>query len=155
MEAQHDFFLSLEHLGDLLVSSGDLAAARQRFEQSLAIGQRLTDANPSDLRAQRDVSVNLNRLGDVLAAAGDVMAARQRFEQGLVISQRLARADAGSAQAQRDLIISCAKLGQLTGEKDWWRQALEVAEQMNRNGQLAPSDSRMLEVLRQNAAVGK
>jgi hypothetical protein len=72
--------------------------------------------------------------------------ARRLFEQGLEISQRLARANPGNTQSQRDLVIGYAKLG------IWWRKALEIAEQLNRGGQLAPADTWMIDGLRQKSS---
>jgi len=58
--------VALTELGDVLVEAGDLKLARERFEQSLGIAQRLAKVNPSSAEAQRDVSVSLNKLGGVL-----------------------------------------------------------------------------------------
>jgi len=114
-----------------------------------------TKANRSSAAAQRDVSVSLERLGNVLVAAGDLKSARERFEQSLEIDQRLAKANPSSAAAQRDLMVSYAKLGQLTGEKDWWRKALEIAERLNRDGHLPPRDAWMVDDFRHKAGSGK
>ncbi|MSV28155.1 MAG: tetratricopeptide repeat protein [Bryobacterales bacterium] len=146
--AQRDVSVSLNKLGDVLVAAGELKAARERFEQSLATRKRLAAANPSSVAAQRDVSVSLNKLGDVLVEAGELKAARERFEQSLATLQRLATANPSSAAAQRDLIVSYSKLGQATGETEWWRKALEIAERLSRAGQLPPRDARMIDFLR-------
>jgi predicted lipid-binding transport protein (Tim44 family) len=45
--AKSDVSVSLNKVGDVLVAQGDLAGARARFEQSLAIRQRLAAADPS------------------------------------------------------------------------------------------------------------
>jgi tetratricopeptide (TPR) repeat protein len=94
--------VALSELGDVMVAAGDLKSARERFEHSLEIDQRLAKANPSSAEAQRDVSVSLERLGDVLVATGDLKSARERFEQSLEIRQWLAKANPISAAAQRD-----------------------------------------------------
>ena len=62
--------VSLEKLGYVLATSGDLAGARKHFEESLAIARELSRSNPSSAAARRDVSVSLEKLGDVLAASG-------------------------------------------------------------------------------------
>ena len=49
---------------------GDLDGALADFEQSLAIAERLADADPSNAGWQRDLSVSLNKLGDVQSAQG-------------------------------------------------------------------------------------
>jgi tetratricopeptide (TPR) repeat protein len=100
-------------LGDVLMASGDLAAARARFEASLLILQRLAEANPDSAQAQRDLGVGLNRFGNVLVPSGEPATAREQFEDSLQISQRLAEANPNSAQAQRDLSLSLNRLGEV------------------------------------------
>lgn len=98
-------------LGDVLVASGDLAAARGRFEESFLILQRLAEANPNSAQVQRDLGVSLNKLGDVLVKSGELAAARALFEESLLILQQPAEANPNSAQAQRDLSLSLNRLG--------------------------------------------
>ena len=68
--------MSLDKLGDVLVTQGDLAGARTRYQQSLDIRERLASADPSSASLRRDVSVSLDELGDVLVAQGDSTSAR-------------------------------------------------------------------------------
>jgi tetratricopeptide (TPR) repeat protein len=54
-----------DELGNVLVQGGDLAAAKARYEASLALSERLAAEDPGSAQARRDVSVSLERLGDV------------------------------------------------------------------------------------------
>jgi hypothetical protein len=45
--------------------AGELSGAQARFEQSLAIAERLAAANPTSAEAQRDLLVSHWRLGDL------------------------------------------------------------------------------------------
>ena len=45
-EAQRDVSVSLNRLGDVLVKAGELGEARKRFQQSLAMDEKLAAANP-------------------------------------------------------------------------------------------------------------
>ena len=67
----------------MLVKAGELGEARKRFQQSLAMDEKLAAANPGSAEAQRDVSVGLSKLGDVLVKAGELGEARRRFTQSL------------------------------------------------------------------------
>ena len=71
------------------------------------------------------------------------------------MAQRLAKANPSSAEAKRDLIVSYFKLWRLTGEKDSWRKALEIAEKLNRDGQLAPRDAWIIDDFGRKANAGK
>ncbi|HKI03328.1 MAG TPA: hypothetical protein VKK31_15220 [Thermoanaerobaculia bacterium] len=142
--------------GDVLVASGDLTAARVRFEESLKIDERLAAANPSSADAQRDLSVSLNKLGDVLVASGDLSRARARFDESLKIDERMAAANPTSAEALRDLILDHIRLGSLPGGEIHWSEALRIALDLQSQGRLAPRDAWMIEDLRQQvAAAGK
>lgn len=48
---------ALSDLGDVLVSSGDLAGARVRYESSLKMAEELASSNPGSAEAQRDLIV--------------------------------------------------------------------------------------------------
>jgi len=93
------------------VAAGKLEEARQRYQQSLVVYEKLAKDNPSSADAQRDVSISFIKLGDMLAAAGKPEEARQRYEQSLVIYEKLAKDNPSSADAQRDVGISLIKLG--------------------------------------------
>ena len=57
-----DRSVALTELGDVQVAAGDLKGARQSFEDSLQMRQRLAVANPSSAAAQRDVAVSMWKL---------------------------------------------------------------------------------------------
>ena len=98
--------------------------------------------------------MSLNKLGDALVAVADLRAARERFDQSLEIRKHLALAKPASAEAQRDLFVSYFRLGRVTGEAQWWSKALEIAQRLNTDGRLAPSDAKFLDPLRAKGAVG-
>ena len=52
-------------LGDVLVAAGELGEARKRFEQSLAMDEKLARENPTSAEAQRDLSVSYVKMGSV------------------------------------------------------------------------------------------
>jgi len=115
-QLQRDRSVSYNKLGNVEAAAGNLAAARERFEASLAIFDRLAEQEPGNAgqenkQLQRDLSVSYNKLGDVEVAAGNLAAARERFEAGLAIADRLAQQEPGNAEWQRDLSVSYNKLG--------------------------------------------
>ena len=110
-EAQRDVSVSLDNLGDMALEAGDLAGARARYEEDLAIARRLAQANPISAQAQRDLGISLNKLGNVAVQAGDLAGARARYEEDLGIARKLAQANPTSAEAQRDVSVSLNKLG--------------------------------------------
>lgn len=50
----------------MAVQAGDLAGARARFEERLAIAHKLAKLNPSSAEAQRDLLVSLVKLGQAV-----------------------------------------------------------------------------------------
>jgi tetratricopeptide (TPR) repeat protein len=139
-------------LGDVLVQAGDLAGARERYQASLAVAERLAVANPGSAQAQRDLSVSLERLGDVLVQAGDLAGARERYQASLAVLERLAAANPGSAEAQRDVVASLWRLASLEAAGVAWKDVLAGMEAMRAAGTLFPADEPFLEQARRNAA---
>ena len=98
-------------LGDMTLRAGHLARARSAFERSLAIAERLAQADPGNAGRQRDLSVSHNRIGDVQQVQGDLAAALTSYQASHVIFERLAQADPGNAGWQRDLSVSYNRIG--------------------------------------------
>ena len=71
----HGIYGSHDSIGNVLVEQGDLAGALAAYQASLAIAERLAQADPGNARWQRDLSVSHNKVGDVLRAQGDLTAA--------------------------------------------------------------------------------
>jgi tetratricopeptide (TPR) repeat protein len=94
---EHNEGAALAELGEVLVAQGKLAEALQSFRDSLAIRERLAQADPGDARWQRDLSVSYNKVGEVLVAQGKLAEALQSFRDSLAIRERLAQADPGNA----------------------------------------------------------
>ncbi|MBI5424986.1 MAG: toll/interleukin-1 receptor domain-containing protein [Opitutae bacterium] len=140
-QAQRDVVVGLLKLADYLAQrgqTGDGKKALEYYEQSLAVLERLAEANPQSAQAQRDVSVSLSKLADYLARrgqAGDGEKALGYYERELAICERLAEANAQSAEAQRDLKVSLERLAGLEGRRtggqkkalELQRRALEIA----------------------------
>jgi tetratricopeptide (TPR) repeat protein len=98
---------------DDLAMAGDLPAARQRYEASLANALRLVAREPDNSGWQRELSVSYEKLGNLAMAVGDIAAARQRYKASLGIRERLAAHEVDNAEWQRDLSVSHEKLGNL------------------------------------------
>jgi predicted ATPase/DNA-binding SARP family transcriptional activator len=109
---------ALNGAGTVTWHLGDFAAARRRYEESLAIYRRLGD--------ERGVVTALNNVGMAASRLGDLAAARRCYEEGLA-----------SARKQGDLsgilhpLNNCASLARCSGESeaawDLYREALEIA----------------------------
>jgi hypothetical protein len=83
------------------------------YQASLAIAERLAQADPGNAGRQRDLSIPHERIGDVQRAQGDLAAALTSYQASLAIRERLAQADPGNAGWQRDLAVSF-------GAWVWW-----------------------------------
>ena len=143
---EQDRLAALHQLGDTLVAEGDLVSARARFEQSLAIAQRLAAADARSAQLQRSISVRLIRIGDVLLAQGDLAGARARYDESLAIVRRLAAADTierltaagpSPARLQRDVSVSLGKIGDVllyegdcAGARARFEESLAIAQRL-------------------------
>jgi hypothetical protein len=54
----------------VLVAQGKIAEALASYQDSLAIKERLTKADPGNADWQRDLSVSYDRIGSVMVAQG-------------------------------------------------------------------------------------
>jgi tetratricopeptide (TPR) repeat protein len=152
-EDQRDRPVALNELGDVLVAQGDLVGAKQRYQESLEIDKRLSEADRSSASLQRDVSVSLEKLGNVLVAQGDLAGATLRYQESLGIAKRMSAADPSSASLQRDVWVSLWKLAGIKDSGVTWRQVAEALGAMQGRGVLNPADRRALDKAREKAAV--
>ena len=88
-------------LGDLFVTTAALDQAINAFHQSLAVAERLAQADPGNAGWQRDLSVSHNKIGDVEVAQGALAAALTSYQASHDIFKRLAQADPGNAGWQQ------------------------------------------------------
>ncbi|GAK54553.1 SEFIR domain protein [Candidatus Moduliflexus flocculans] len=116
-------------LGDLQRNRGSISAAEDSYRKSLALAERLAQADPANAEAQRDLSISYNKLGDLALQRGDLNAAQQAYQQYFEIAERLAQADPANAEAQRGLSVSCNKLGHVEELLNHAETALHLQEQ--------------------------
>ena len=138
-------------MGDLYRDLGQGEAARDAYQSSLEIAQRLAAAEPDRADYQRDLSVSYERMGDLYVALGQGEAARDAYQKDLEIAQRLAAAEPGRADYQVDLAISLMRVGTLKGAEG--RRDLEgavsILERLEAEGRLAPAEQPKIDAVRQ------
>jgi len=150
-ENDRDLAVALGAIGDVQRDQGDLSAALTSYRASLTIFERRAKADPGNAGWQHDLSVPQSKIGDVQRHQADLSAALTSYRASLAIAERLAKADPGNAEWQRDLIVSYVKLSDMTGDKMYDLQALDIALAMKKRGILAPEDGWMIENLRRRA----
>ena len=69
-------------MGDLCSALGQGDQARDAYLKSLAIAERLAQAEPDRADYQRDLSVSYNKMGDLYRALGQGDAGAGRLPQG-------------------------------------------------------------------------
>ena len=84
--------------GNVRVAQGDLPAAREAFEASLAIAVRLAARDPAEHRAGSATSQSATTSSGRSGRPGRLPAAREAFEASLGIRERLAARDASNVQ---------------------------------------------------------
>ena len=76
-------------MGDLYRALGQGEQAREAYQKSLAIRERLAQAEPDRADYQRDLSVSYERMGDLYRALGQGEQAREAYQKSLAIAERL------------------------------------------------------------------
>jgi serine/threonine-protein kinase len=113
-EAVADIRMAEGHrrLGDLAQRLGDLALARDSYEQVDRIVRQQAAAHPGDPTWRRAASVAGAKLGDLCTLTGDRAAARRYYEDARKIREELA--PAGGIPAQVDLAQVYVKLAEVS-----------------------------------------
>ena len=112
-EALRDWSVSLNKVGEVQRALGDVAGARERFEESLKVSERLVKLTGESPEALRDLAIALQNLGDWSQAHGEAGAARGFFERDLQAAQAALRQSALSQDIQDVVRYAQARLASL------------------------------------------
>ncbi|EAB6717831.1 tetratricopeptide repeat protein, partial [Salmonella enterica subsp. enterica] len=88
---------SLDALGDLYLTVGNLAEGRKAIERQQAIATRMAEKEPDNALWQGDVAASTFKLAGVLSDQGESTTALAAYEKALGIRQALALADPQNA----------------------------------------------------------
>ena len=103
--------IALDEIGGVLVAQGNLAEALTSFRASLAIRERVAQAEPNNLDWQRNLSVSYQKIGDILVEQGNLADALTSYRACLAIGEQLGKTDPGNDIWQRDLAVAYGKVG--------------------------------------------
>ncbi len=124
-------------LGDLQQNRGSISAAEDSYRKSLAIDERLAQADPANAQAQQDLAVSYERIGDMHRQFGQIDLASEAYQKCQTICQKLIETDASDVWTQRELSISYNKLGDLAVQRgdlnaaqQMFQQILEICERL-------------------------
>jgi Tfp pilus assembly protein PilF len=118
-----DTTTSLNNLGLLLKSQGDLAAARPYYERALAIREKSLGPHHSH------TAKSLNNLGVLLWEQGDLAGARPHFERALAIFEKALGPDhPDTAMSLNNLSYLLQSQGDLAGGLPYLERALAIME---------------------------
>jgi tetratricopeptide (TPR) repeat protein len=106
---QLDLSLSQEKIGNVLAEQGKLQAARNAYQASLTIRERLASVDSAGW--QCGLSVPRVRGGDEMQAQGNASGTLEGCRAAHAIFKRLVKADPGNAQWQRGLSVSHRRIG--------------------------------------------
>ena len=148
-EAKRDVALDLQRIGDVAIGQGRLADAAKAWKESMALVRALLASDPSAANARRDVSVSLQKLADLAIAQGRLEDAASAYGESLTLDRARLASDPTSALAKIDVIRSLENMAQASGSSAMWREAFDIAQQMDREGILPPSYRGFLDKARQ------
>lgn len=132
-----DLALSIDQVGDIERMLGRLKDAGARYDQALAIRQRLRRDNPDIVKFIHGLSLSLVRIGDLrLASYKDegaryedaVEAARANYDEALNVSIEVFRREPDEVKWQRELSWTFNKVGDIRMLLKKFSDALDVYE---------------------------
>ena len=106
-------FQTLDALGDLYVTVGDLAKARKALESGQTVAASLTKAEPDNRGWKDKLALSTLKLGDVLRDQGDSTSALNSYESGLGLRKDLAGTDPADVTARGLEAAAYLKVGAL------------------------------------------
>ncbi len=143
-------------LGDILITSGNLADAVKAYERFQALVMDEVRRDPGNSEWQRDLSVSYERIGDVQVAQGDLAGALKSYTDGLNIARQLAGRDPLNAQWATDVVVSLYNLASLapkglSSEKAVasLREALDILEKLDKQAKLTHQQQSWLPMVTQ------
>lgn len=120
---------SLETLGDLYLTVGNLAEGRKAYERQQSVAGAMGDKEPDNAVWQGSLAASTLKLGDVQRDQGDSAGALASYERGLTIRKALAEAhpgDSGALGLEASAYLQVGALHKLQGSED---KALDAYDQ--------------------------
>lgn len=112
-EQREQQFRTLDALGDLYVTVGDLAKARIAFETGQSVATGLMATEPGNRNWKDRLALSTLKMGDVQRDQGDSKGALLSYESGLELRKDLAMAEPGDAAARGREAAAYLKVGAL------------------------------------------
>jgi tetratricopeptide (TPR) repeat protein len=107
---QHDLSVAYNELGDVRVRQGNLAEALTSYRASLAIRERLFEADPNNAGWQSALSLSYGKVGQVLVDQGNLAEAIASLRGSIAVGERLTRAYPNNHNLDH-LSVSYTKIG--------------------------------------------
>ncbi len=111
VEWQHDVFMSMATIGNVLWAQGDLPGSLTAHRESLDIARALAAKDPDNTKWQADIALSLGMVGNVLMDQGNFIGALAAYREGLDLARALAVKDAGNAKWQREVSAKLSEVG--------------------------------------------
>jgi tetratricopeptide (TPR) repeat protein len=128
--AHAEIAASLNSLGVVRHTMGDLQGARRYYEHALAMRRRLY----GEESAHAEIAASLNNLGRVLRNLGDLQGARRSYEQALAMRLRVYGSDTDhpdTADTMHNLGVLLHGLGDVPGAEHHLEQALAMRHRLH------------------------
>jgi tetratricopeptide (TPR) repeat protein/tRNA A-37 threonylcarbamoyl transferase component Bud32 len=103
-------------IGVFLMETGKPEEALQKFQQALAVQQKLADANPTVPGYQSELALSHNNIGTVLVRTGKPEEALTEWRKALAVNQKLADAHPTAAEYQSALAGTHNNIGDLLSQ---------------------------------------
>jgi serine/threonine protein kinase/tetratricopeptide (TPR) repeat protein len=140
--------------GDRLRSQGDLEGAKAKYQQTLAIEEKLVERTPANRTWQQNLEASHNAIGMILCDQGDWTSAKEHYQAAFSIARNLANQDPNNTLSQRDLGACYGRLGNVLlslmdfpDAKDQYQSWLEIARKLANTDQNNSLRQRDLEVV--------
>jgi tetratricopeptide (TPR) repeat protein len=141
-------------VGEALVAKSQYAAAREAFENGIALDRALLAKADDAADMEYGISQGQLGIGKILNQQGDRAGALRSLEQSLQIRKRQAVARPGNSAAERGVAEVMHELANTPGSKVGWSDFRAQVEGMDARNILWPADRAWLEEARAHSTPG-
>ncbi|MEP6903086.1 MAG: serine/threonine-protein kinase [Actinomycetota bacterium] len=151
---EHDLASSYDYAGEALLLAREPQKAKNEFQKSLAINEKLAAESPADDENKRGIATSETNLGKADLQLGKYDAALKNQQKAQTILEEIVNNDKGNSVPRFDLANVFRQLGEISAKQKnslqalaMFNRALEILRQLDAENSVTANDKKLLSEL--------